>query len=166
MRLRMIVAATGHRPNKLGGYGDDITKALHITASKALDGIASKVISGMALGWDMAIASAAVDLDIPFIAAVPFKGQESVWPDESKRKYNILLSKADDVVYVCDDGYASWKMQKRNEWMVDNCDILLALWDGSSGGTDNCIKYAKKQGKKIINVWKYWKMLNDYSRRT
>jgi len=44
-------------------------------------------------------------------------------------------------------------MQTRNIWMVDNCDLVLALWDGSDGGTGNCIKYANKIGKPIVNLW-------------
>ena len=34
-------------------------------------------------------------------------------------------------------------MQERNEWMVNNCDVLIAVWDGTSGGTANCVKYAE-----------------------
>jgi uncharacterized phage-like protein YoqJ len=49
-------------------------------------------------------------------------------------------------------------MQIRNEWMVDNAHIVLALWDGSSGGTGNCIKYANRKSvnKPIINLWSSW----------
>jgi uncharacterized phage-like protein YoqJ len=43
-------------------------------------------------------------------------------------------------------------MQKRNEYMVDNSDIVIAVWDGSKGGTYNCVKYAEKLGKKIIVI--------------
>jgi len=157
----MIIAGTGHRPNKLGGYGYDIYELLLKTASKAIDGFATKVISGMALGWDQALAEAAINLNIPFIAAVPFRGQEGKWPPPSKRKYQKLISKADEVVYVCDDGYAPHKMQERNKWMVDNCDSVLALWDGSAGGTSNCIIYAKSVKKKIVNLWPYWVKLNE-----
>lgn len=31
-------------------------------------------------------------------------------------------------------------MQKRNEYMVDLADKVVAVWDGSKGGTDNCEK--------------------------
>ena len=37
--------------------------------------------------------------------------------------------------------------------MVDNADVILALWNGTGGGTGNCIGYAEKQGKRIINLW-------------
>lgn len=148
----MIYAGTGHRPNKLGGYSDEVLTKLKSLAIDNLDGV-DKIITGMALGWDTALALAALYLDIPYIAAVPFYGQERMWPKESQDRYHNLIKQASDVVYVCDQGYAPWKMQIRNEWMVDNCDIVLALWDGSKGGTGNCIEYALKKGKPIKNVW-------------
>lgn len=148
----MIFAGTGHRPNKLGGYSVEVNQKLLALALNNLEGC-TKVISGMALGWDQALAHAARMKGIPFIAAVPFFGQESAWPQASQDSYHQLLKAADDVVYVCDKGYAPWKMQIRNEWMVDHCDTVLALWDGSPGGTGNCMKYAQKVNKPIKNVW-------------
>ena len=47
-------------------------------------------------------------------------------------------------------GYAAWKMQKRNQFMVDHSNLLIAVWDGSSGGTSNCVAYAKKIGLQIV----------------
>lgn len=148
-----VVAATGHRPNKLGGYSDKARGKLVRLAMQELNKLRpSTVITGMALGWDTAIAGAAYTLGIPYIAAVPFKGQEKMWHEDSKDLYNFLLRKANKVVYVCDEGYDPWKMQKRNEWMVDNADVILALWDGSKGGTSNCVAYA--EGKKpVVNCW-------------
>ena len=37
--------------------------------------------------------------------------------------------------------------------MVDNCDLLIALWDGKSkSGTTNCVNYAKNKLKKDILI--------------
>jgi uncharacterized phage-like protein YoqJ len=153
----MIVAGTGHRPNKLGGYGKDAQQRLIDLAIDFFDSHAgeqvTEVISGMALGWDMALAEAACQLEIPWTAAIPFEGQQLAWPRPSQEAYEKTLVFAKNIVYVCEPGYAAWKMQKRNEWMVDNCDAVLALWDGSDGGTGNCIKYANKINKPIINLW-------------
>ena len=38
---------------------------------------------------------------------------------------------------------------KRNEKMVDICDIALIVWDGVSKGTKHTIDYAQKAGKNI-----------------
>lgn len=153
----MIVAFTGHRPDKLGSYEpNEISNKVKGDITKALSELKpEKVISGMALGVDQIAAEVCIDLGIPFIAAVPFLGQESMWPLKSKEHYRYLLSKASDIEVVCDGGYAAWKLQKRNEWMVDNCNLLIAVWNGSDGGTKNCFDYAQKVGRKtfIIDVF-------------
>ena len=40
--------------------------------------------------------------------------------------------------------------QRRNEFMVDAADVLAAFFDGSPGGTANCVRYANKVGKKVV----------------
>ena len=41
---------------------------------------------------------------------------------------------------------------KRNEQMVELCDVVLVVWDGSSKGTRHTIEYAEKIGKKLILI--------------
>lgn len=155
----MIVAGTGHRPNKLNGYGQDawlkVYRFAHSFLQREKESI-TEVISGGAQGWDMALALGAKMNQIKYTLAIPFIGQEKMWPLHgyySQEVYNSLKETASKIKIVCEGGYASWKMQKRNEFMVDNCDLVLALWDGSSGGTENCIRYAQSKNKKIINLW-------------
>lgn len=151
----MIIAGTGHRPNKLGGYGDGVRFNLNRVAANYLaeQEMVTAVISGLALGWDTAIALAALDARIPLIAAVPFIGQERVWPEEPQERYRAILERASDVVIVSSGGYMPSKMQTRNIWMVDHCTRVAAFWDGSAGGTKNCIDYAQSCGKQIDNLW-------------
>lgn len=150
----LIVCGTGHRPDKLGGYGEKVTGNLVRTAYEWLmNNKPDMVITGMALGWDQALGWAAYDAKIPFIAAVPFAGQEKAWPAVSQEWYRDLLALAEEVTIVSDGGYAPWKMQERNKWMVDNSTLVLALWNGTPGGTANCIRYAEKVGKPIKNLW-------------
>lgn len=152
----MVIAGTGHRPEKLGGYTNDaFLKLVKIATEWLKENKPDKVISGMAMGWDQALALASVRLNIPLICAIPFKGQERQWSSSVQKFYNKLLDKASEVVYVSPSGYSSKKMQIRNEWMVDNCNVILAMWDGSPGGTGNCIKYAKSKNKKIINLYEH-----------
>jgi hypothetical protein len=35
--------------------------------------------------------------------------------------------------------------------MVDHAELLIAVWDGTSGGTANCVKYARKDG---VEIWR------------
>jgi len=151
----MIVAFTGHRPNKLGGYRvpNRTSRWICFLLEDILGGLRpDHAISGMALGVDQWAAVICCSLKIPWTAAIPFAGQELAWPPESQREYNSLLKKAEKTFFVCEPGYAAWKMQKRNEWMVDNCDLLIAVWDGSPGGTGNCVQYAKSRGREIHQI--------------
>ena len=159
-----VICGTGHRPPKLGGYGDKARADLIDFARRTLMVTLEdhphrdlKVISGMALGWDIALAQASVILGIPFIAAIPFVGQEKAWPQESQDFYNSVLALAEKKEIVCSGGYAPEKMLERNRWMVDNSSLVLALWDGSHGGTGHCVNYAKQQGKQIRQLWQFWR---------
>jgi uncharacterized phage-like protein YoqJ len=111
-----------------------------------------KCLSGMALGTDQYFASVCLKLRIPLVACIPFEGQEMAWPEVSQKTYRLLRKLASEEVIVSDGGYAAYKMQIRNEWMVDHCDKLIAVWDGSKGGTANCVEYAKNVGREIIFV--------------
>ena len=149
-----VLAGTGHRPDKLGGYTGVVNGALHALACYAIhEHKPTEIISGMALGWDMALAEAAIEMGKPFMAAIPFLGQESQWPYASQRRYHDILKYARYTIIVCEGEYSPAKMQERNKWMVDRCDAVLALWNGTKGGTANCLQYAITQNKSIINLW-------------
>ena len=153
----MTVAFTGNRPNKLGNEYDmdgPISTYISEEIDKVLVRLRPKsAVDGLALGVDTIAAICCLYRKIPVTAAIPFKGQELAWPEPSQVIYNKILShKLVTKRYICEPGYAAWKMQRRNEWMVDNCNMLIAVWDGTSGGTENCIKYAKKKGRDIIYI--------------
>lgn len=153
----MIVAGTGHRPDKLGGYSTQAETRLVLFAVSVLGEITpSEVISGMALGWDMALAEAAYLLGIPYRAYIPFQGQERKWPRESQALYRNLLVHAQDIVVCSEGGYAPYKMHVRNHRMVDDCNQVLALYNGTPGGTAECIAYAEKVGRPVENFWDTW----------
>lgn len=40
----------------------------------------------------------------------------------------------------------------RNSQIIDECDVVIALWDGKSNGTKDSIKKAEKSGKKVFIV--------------
>lgn len=149
-----IAAFTGHRPDKLGGYGPSRLQALVKRALRqALFELSpSLCVTGMALGVDQWAAEICLELGIPFVAAVPFVGQESAWPRESQLHYAELLRQACHIEVVSPGAYAPEKMQIRNVWMTDHCNTLVAVWNGSGGGTSNCVTYARKIGREIFLI--------------
>lgn len=42
---------------------------------------------------------------------------------------------------------------KRNEWMVDEADLVLAYVEFSFGGASRTLEYAKRKGKEIIDLY-------------
>ncbi len=41
---------------------------------------------------------------------------------------------------------------KRNQWMVEECDLLVCYVERESGGAYTALQYARKMGKEIINL--------------
>lgn len=155
MTKPVIIAATGHRPNKLGGFNKATDARLFRLAQWFFKGMRPDyVISGMAMGWDMAFAEAAIAARIPVVAALPFPEQAVRWPQSAIDRHNEILRRAVHVELVR-PAYSPSALQKRNEWMVDQSDRIVALWDGSGGGTGNCIRYALGKAP-IDNLWPVW----------
>lgn len=153
----LTICGTGHRPQHLGfddGFHPSVFALLVETAGAWLDqNPVTKVISGMALGWDQALATAAMDRGIPVHAYIPFLGQADSWPLPSHARYQKLLQRCSERKVICPGGYSATKMQIRNEAMVDDSELVLALWNGKPGGTGNCVAYAMMEGKPIVNLW-------------
>ena len=148
-----VLALTGHRPQDLWGFGADprYDMVYNDLAEYCEENHIDTIVSGMALGFDQIGAQVAIDNNLKLVAAVPMQGQENAWNDESKQRYNWLLSNADKIVYVSDGEYQPYKMQLRNVWMVNNADSVYALYNDSKekGGTANCVSYALRRGKTV-----------------
>jgi uncharacterized phage-like protein YoqJ len=168
----MRIAVTGHRPSKLNNeydlQGPYCTYIRQEIVKLLISRQPTQAISGMALGVDTIFALEALKLGIPLLASLPFKGQECKWPISSQQKYQqILRNPLVTTHIVCEGGYNSAKMQIRNEYMVDNCDVLISVWNGTEGGTMNCVRYAekqKKEGREIEIIYinpENWKQQQD-----
>ena len=179
----ITVCFTGHRPEKLGGYdwNDKLNIKIRDNIKEVLEALLKHYpneqfhfIFGGALGFDQFATQVVLELKnkykdrkIALEIAVPFKNQPNKWFNKSdiERYYNQLKF-ADKVTYVDrlpdygvkgfkEDEYSVLKLNIRNNYMVDNSDIVIAYWDGSKSGTGNCVNYAEKKNKKIINIYNY-----------
>lgn len=117
----------------------------------------TRFISGMAVGVDTWATEIVLDFkkEYPFIefwAAIPCKDQEKMWPKSLQERYRNILRKADKVIFVSDEEYRPELMLKRNLFMVDNSDLLIAVFDGSSGGTKHTYDYVVKRGIDIVRI--------------
>jgi len=101
-------------------------------------------ISGVALGIDQDFCGVCVELGVPFVAYVPFVGQESRWPAASRDVYRKVLDAAAGVRVVSQppatDEAARRAALDRNEAMAEVCDELIVVWNGSQGGTSHMVR--------------------------
>lgn len=154
-RKKLIIVATGHRLDHLTlhlGHEVPYTNLIALARRELSDLRAKSVIVGMATGWDLAVGAAAMDLGLPITAAIPFPNQTARFDLASLVLWQRVLAKASQVVHVS-WSYDSGAFQRRNEWMVDRAELVLALFGGWNGGTKNCVRYALAQGKRVENCW-------------
>ena len=174
----MKICFTGNRPNKLGGYDwlNEKNMKIMLEIFRKVENIIKQnsseefhFICGGALGVDQMAFHICnklknkYDNKITLELAIPFKNQYIKWRFEDIKRYNLHKKQADIVTYVDEIPeynkynlnagiYDIRKMQLRNMYMVDNSDIVIAVWDGTRGGTKSCVDYTRKQNKDIINI--------------
>ena len=84
-------------------------------------------------------------------AAVPFAGQAEHWGAAQRQRYEALLARCDTVT-VLQGHYSPGCMMKRNRYMVDHADLIIACYDGKSGGTLNTLRYAIERDIQIVHL--------------
>ena len=90
--------------------------------------------------------------DIKIIGALPCKTQDIKWQEKERERFRNLLSKLDAIRCLYDEYIGAECMLERNRFMVDNASLMIALFNGLSGGTKSTIEYARKQGLKIVII--------------
>lgn len=154
---------TGHRPQKLP-WGYDETDPRCAAFKEKLNAVIRAVyesgithfICGMALGCDLYCGEAVAELKktapkVTLEAAVPFKDQAGSLGKRHRERYDAVIAACNKVT-VIQESYSRGCMMRRNRYMVDNSEVLIACYDGQSGGTWNTIKYAMEQDKEVIQL--------------
>lgn len=153
---------TGHRPHKLGGYDPNsplnqqvIGQLRQIIWTLIQHGY-DRFVTGGALGVDQWAAAQVLQHKeqypgIKLVIAIPFVGFSSQWPPQSQQHLAELWEMADETHIVCPSGYAAVKMQLRNQFLVTSSELVVAVWDGTAGGTGNCVQYAQSLGRAIVH---------------
>lgn len=155
-----ICCCTGHRPNgfQFDYFKDEEKRNAYLTALQskivfAVEQGATQFISGMSLGVDLDFAEIILKLKAKFPitleCAMPYPDYSVRWSfEDEKRNYEIL--KSADKVTLVSDRYFNGCLFKRNRYMVDKSDLVIAVFNGEKkGGTFYTLSYAEKQGKHI-----------------
>ena len=128
---------------------------------RAYDSGMRHFICGMAQGCDLyfaqgVLALRACSVGVTLEAARPCDSQANGWPQELKNRYHDILGKCDFETLV-QHTYDRGCMLRRNRYMVDRSEMVIAVYDGiPSGGTAQTIAYAMKKGRnmRLLQVYK------------
>jgi hypothetical protein len=116
------------------------------------------VVSPLAEGADRLVAREVLrdgqaDLEVPL--PLPRDEYERDFGSaESKREFDELLARAKEVTVLSpgDDRAAAY--ERAGRYVVDRCDVLIALWDGDTsggpGGTADVVAYARERGVPLM----------------
>lgn len=94
--------------------------------------------------------------DIELVVALPFEGHDAEWDDRSQSRLKFLVDHSTETVTVGTTAEpAAICYKKRNYYMVDHADCLLAVYDNDRSirsGTGMTVNYAQKKRLPIILI--------------
>ena len=148
---------TGHR--KIANDKIDIIKeklAEHIE-NLIIEYDVKNFIAGGALGFDTLAAEAVLKMreKYPYIRLVlylPCYGQEKFWTDIQKYRYRLIMSGADEYIYVTEGGYTEQCMRQRNMKMIKDSVFCIAFCIFSTSGTGATLRHAQAVGARVYNI--------------
>lgn len=161
---RISCAFTGHRPNKFPWHEDEsdsrcvaLKAALSVQIADLARGGVTQFLSGMSEGVDTWSALSVLELrkenpTLKLHCILPCKTQADEWSDSARELYYWILDQADSRIYVSRESTRNCMME-RNRFMVNYASVLLAVCKNTGerrGGTAATIRYAQRNGKKII----------------
>ncbi len=150
----MIYGVTGHRD--AGQKPGELEDFARLIVARMIDTGCTEIANGMAWGWDMAVAAACVDLKLPFIALLPFPGQQQRWAEKDVTLFPKLLAEARTVWYAgklrLNENYL-----KRDRLIVQSASQLWALDSGRPSGTHTTVLFAEEIGCTVVPLWDRWR---------
>lgn len=154
---------TGHRPEKLPwGKNEADTRCLALkeklrgAVDAAYEAGYRHFICGMARGCDLYFAEIVLALqserpDVTLEAAIPCASQSASWSKDMRERWNGIVERCDKKT-ILQEHYTSDCMLRRNRYMVDHSALVIAVYDGSGGGTRRTLEYALKQKVSFADI--------------
>ena len=154
-------AFAGHRPEKMP-WGKDENSPFGIEFKfrlrEALEYLIGRgytdFLSGGARGFDLMAAEIILSLReaypwIRLTMVCPWNGQADKWAEEDRKRWRQVLELSDKVVFMSGH-YEKSVNFRRNAYLVDNAQMLLACYNGDQrSGTGQTIRYAHRKGIKV-----------------
>ncbi|MDR0197509.1 MAG: SLOG family protein [Oscillospiraceae bacterium] len=161
---KKVCSFTGYRTKKLNACMaagaadiDDVRNAVKTEMGRMLRDGFGTFQCGMAIGSDLMFAEIALELkrghpSLRFVAVIPCLEHDRGWNENDRLRCREITEKADEIVMVSDSRYFDGCMAKRNRYLAETCDELLAVYDGQRGGTMQTVKFAEKKGVKVTVI--------------
>ena len=153
MLRKISCCFTGHRPEKCKRTENEIKADLETAIRKAIADGYQVFINGAQRGVDLWAAEVVMKLkdegtEIELVTAIPFEGFEKRWETDWINRLGTVIECSDDVHTVSTsrgaDGFSL-----RDQWMVDHSSRVIAVYNGTPGGTKTTIDYAKQQRREV-----------------
>lgn len=147
---------TGHRPEKCHLSEREIRIRLKEEILKAVSKGYTDFISGMAPGVDAWAAAEVLTLrneghQLRLICALPYPGFPSKGT-ETERQWCAKIIREADVKEVICPRYLPGCFLARDRWMVDRSSLVIAVFNGSGGGTAFTVNYANECGREVTVI--------------
>ncbi|MDY3978980.1 MAG: SLOG family protein [Tidjanibacter sp.] len=163
----MRAAFTGHRPPKISGYNNSpesvetaVRRVLrNEIVREAAEGV-DTFLCGMAPGVDLWAADELLLLrssgDLPqstiLVAVIPFAGFQNDFSPLDRQLFERVAARADRTEILSTE-YARNCYNRRNDYLVDNADRIIAYYEGIAGGTRYTIRRARRRGRQVVNLF-------------
>lgn len=161
MEREICCCFTGHRPNKLSwgdNEGDARCVALKQSIRREVEALYHRglrhFVTGMALGCDLYFAEAVLNArevlpGMTLECALPYRAQAARWCPEDQRRHRGILERCDMETLV-QEHYDRFCMFRRDRYMVERASTILAVYDGTPGGTRYTLNYAMSKKLRVL----------------
>ena len=114
-------------------------------------------ISALAEGADTLFAEAALSVHVPLEVVRPFSCYADDFPTEQSRgRYRTLAAAARKQTKLRFTARSAHAYEAAMRWVVENCDVLVAAWDGGPargrGGTARAVRHAALIGRPVVQL--------------
>lgn len=143
----------GSNPDLSAMKEEVIKPMLEKEISKAIIDGYTTFITGMSPGVDIWAAEIVLQSKTPvrplkLICAIPYKEYGKTRDYNYNLSYKRIICQADLVKEIF-PRYSTFCYKKRNEWMVDHSNRIIAFYNGTEDGTKEIINYASKSGLEV-----------------
>ena len=112
-------------------------------------------LTGLGLGVEQDFAAACNNLDIPYSSYLPYENMERKWiglPSDIQNNFTTLLNNATGILYVSNGPYSPKKIEKKNQKVIDDSDLVIFINTPLSK-----YEYLLDKNKEVIklNFWEF-----------